>query len=160
MRFVRRLETIHRAQIADMLARVPEFTKADVAVALELIDETYMLGSVDSGYRFCVAVGDVDGEVRGYACWGETPIAQGVYDLYWMVVDPAVQRHGIGRALMDAVEQDVGELTGARIIRLETAGKDPAQHFYRACGYRQVGLIEDFYWRGNDLITMTKRLVP
>jgi len=156
MKIARRLETIHRQQIAEMLARVPEFTKADVAVALELVDEALIL-PINSGYRFCVAVDAVD-TVFGYACWGETSIAQGVYDLYWMVVDPAVQRHGIGRDLMNAVEQDVEQLTGARIIRLETAGKDPAQHFYRACGYRQVGLIEDFYWRGNDLITMTKRV--
>jgi len=156
MRFVRRLETIHRAQIAEMLGRVPQFTEADVVVAMELVDEGLVDG-INSGYRFVLAV-NLMGEVCGYACWGETPIAQGVYDLYWIVIDPAVQGHGIGRELMGAVEQDVEQLTGARIIRLETAGKDPAQHFYRACGYRQVGLIEDFYWRGNDLITMTKRV--
>jgi len=58
-----------------------------------------------------------------------------------MAVDPSRQRRGIGRALMDAAEQFVGEWRGDT-VRLD-AYDDPAGAgaFYEKCGYTERGRV-------------------
>ena len=55
----------HRARLVDLLADTPEFTAAEVEVALELVDSTLAHPGSDD-YRFVVSE---EGEaLRGYAC--------------------------------------------------------------------------------------------
>jgi ribosomal protein S18 acetylase RimI-like enzyme len=147
----------HRAKLADLLAQTPEFTRAEVDVALELVDCTLGDPSSDD-YRFLVA--EDGGEVLGYACFGATPMTEGCFDLYWLVVGRAARRSGVGRELMAAVEEVMRGL-GARLVRVETAGLDSyaaARGFYRGIGYAEAARIRDFYWPGNDLYIFTKYL--
>jgi len=113
-----------------------------------------------SGYIFTVArEGD---DVLGYACFGPVPLTAGVYDLYWIAVDPAARGNGIGRALMEQMEAEV-KARGGRLILIETSGTlpyAPTRRFYESCGYRYQAVIHDFYAIGDDLITYGKVLVP
>jgi ribosomal protein S18 acetylase RimI-like enzyme len=152
-----KLEPRHRAKLASLLGATPEFTRPEVDVALELIDCGLAEPSPDD-YRFFVRQeGD---EVLGYVCFGATPMTEGCFDLYWLVVDRRARRAGVGRELMAAVERDLAN-EGARIIRVETAGLDSyaaARRFYQRIGYREAARLRDFYWRGNDLCIFTKYL--
>lgn len=132
------------------------FTEEELAVALELID----LGLSDDpqGYRFVVAArGD---EVLGYACYGQTPLTDGVYDLYWIAVAPSAQGGGVGRALLEAAERQAGEL-GGRMMLIETASKPSyasTRAFYLETGYREIARIPDFYRLGDDKVIYQRRL--
>ena len=152
-----KLEPHHRAKLADLLAATPEFTRPEVDVALELIDCALADSSCDD-YRFIVRQkGD---RVLGYACFGATPMTEGCFDLYWLVVDRDARRAGVGRELMTAVERELAA-SGARLIRVETAGLASyvaARDFYQRIGYREVARLRDFYWPGNDLYIFTKYL--
>ena len=56
-----------------------------------------------------------------------------------MAVDPAVQRRGIGRQLLEAAAS-VARAWPADAIRLDTYDADAgAGPFYVKCGYREVG---------------------
>jgi ribosomal protein S18 acetylase RimI-like enzyme len=147
----------HRAKLASLLDQTPEFTRAEVAVALELVDAALADPSADD-YRFIVAQeGD---RVLGYACFGSTPMTEGCFDLYWLVVGQEARRLGVGRELMSAVEAVLRD-EGARLVRVETAGLESyaaARAFYERVGYREVARLRDFYWRGNDLFIYTKYL--
>jgi ribosomal protein S18 acetylase RimI-like enzyme len=147
----------HRAKVASLLAQTPEFTRAEVDVALELVDAALADPSADD-YRFVVAE---DGDkVLGYACFGSTPMTEGCFDLYWLVVGQAARRLGVGRELMSAVETLLRD-EGARLVRVETAGLESyaaARAFYERVGYSEVARLRDFYWRGNDLFIYTKYL--
>src|SRR6266496_6466362 len=91
----------HRSKLANLLAATTEFTSADVAIALELVDCALSEPSADD-YRFILwEEGD---RVLGYACFGATPMTEGCYDLYWLVVDKKARRTGIGRELLASVE--------------------------------------------------------
>ena len=61
---------------------------------------------------------------------------------YWietLMVDPAVRRSGMGRALVQALI-DHGEATGARGIDLESYRMSaPASFLYRSMGFRRLG---------------------
>jgi ribosomal protein S18 acetylase RimI-like enzyme len=147
----------HRAKLASLLAQTPEFTRAEVDVALELID-CALADPLADDYRFVVA--EEGDELLGYACFGATPMTEGCFDLYWLVVGRGARRSGVGRELMTAVE---GLLRGqgARLVRVETAGLESyaaARAFYQRVGYAEVARLRDFYWRGNDLYIYTKYL--
>jgi ribosomal protein S18 acetylase RimI-like enzyme len=147
----------HRAKLARLLADTPEFTAADVAVALELIDCALSNPTADD-YRFIVS--EEGDELVGYACFGATPMTEGCFDLYWLVVQRSSRKSGRGRELLSAVERTLAS-GGARLVRLETAGLEsyrPARAFYEASGYQEAGRIRDFYWPGNDLYIYVKYL--
>ncbi len=141
-----------RAPIEALLCATNAFTDAEVLVALELVDEPRA-----SGYRFVVA--EVEGQVAGYACFGETPCTVGTYDLYWIAVDPARQNLGLGRALLDAVERAVRAENG-RLLVIETASKPEyaaTRAFYERCGLELAARIRDFYARGDDKLVYCRR---
>jgi len=147
----------HRSKLADLLGDTPEFTPAEVNIALELIDAA-LLDPDRGDYRFVLF--EAESAVVGYACYGPTPMTEGCFDLYWLVVARGARRTGIGRELMAAVEQSLGA-QGARLIRLETAGLASyadARAFYTRRGYHQAGHIPDFYFPGNDLHVYVKYL--
>jgi ribosomal protein S18 acetylase RimI-like enzyme len=147
----------HRAKLASLLADTPEFTAPEVDVALELVDAA--LAEPERGdYRFVLF--ERDERVLGYACYGPTPMTDGTFDLYWLVIDRAVRRTGLGGLLLSNVERRLAS-SGARLLRLETAGLssyDAARRFYLRQGYQLAGRIRDFYWVGNDLHVYVKYL--
>jgi ribosomal protein S18 acetylase RimI-like enzyme len=147
----------HRAKVVSLLAATSEFTRGDVEVALELVD-CALADPLSDDYRFIVA--EEGDRLLGYACFGATPMTEGCYDLYWLVVDPGARRAGVGAELMAAIETLLRGL-GARLVRVETAGLDAyraARAFYERVGYCEVARLRDFYWPGNDLCIYTKYL--
>jgi ribosomal protein S18 acetylase RimI-like enzyme len=96
----------------------------------------------------------------GYACFGPHSLTQGTYDLYWIVVDPTAQGHGIGHALLARVEAEV-QARGGRLLLVETSGTPayaPARRFYESSGYRCEAVVHDFYAPGDDLLIFSKDL--
>ncbi|MBX3444512.1 MAG: GNAT family N-acetyltransferase [Planctomyces sp.] len=133
------------------------FTAAEVDVAVELVDERLAKGEA-SGYEFLFA--DQDGAVAGYACYGEIACTVGSYDLYWVAVDPALQRQGLGRRLVDEVERRIAERQGRKAY-IETSSRalyEPTRQFYLRCGYREVARFPDFYAPEDDKVVYEKSL--
>jgi len=52
-----------------------------------------------------------------------TPLTEGTWDIYWIVVDNAFRGTGIGRALLRHAEQEI-QNAGGRMILIETSSKD------------------------------------
>ena len=110
-------------------------------------------------YEARILVGDDDVPLS-YACFGQTPMTEATFDLYWLVTAAASRGKGLGKQLLTVVEQ---ELTARRAltVRIETSsleGQGGALRFYQQAGYDVVGRIADFYRPGDDLITLAKRL--
>lgn len=155
---LRPLARADRAPIEAVLRATAAFTEEEVAVALELIDEGLSPGSGED-YRFLVAQGEAS-RVAGYACYAPAPLTDGVYDLYWIAVDPALQGFGIGRALLEGVEGAVTAGRG-RMVLIETASKPSyaaTRAFYLRCGYAEEARVRDFYRVGDDKVVYAKRL--
>jgi len=66
-----------------ILKNTPEFLPPEVIVAGELID-AFLEEEKSSGYHIYVA--DMDGEIAGYVCYGDTPLTEATWDLYWIAV--------------------------------------------------------------------------
>jgi D-alanine-D-alanine ligase len=134
------------------------FNQEEVECVNELWQQFLKLGSKSSGYYFLV---EKEGDrVLGYACYGPRSLTSGTFDLYWIAVDPAIRRGGIGRKLLSACEDAIQKL-GGRLLVLETSGLPtylPTRNFYLATGYTLEATIKDFYRDGDDLVIFTKHL--
>jgi D-alanine-D-alanine ligase len=154
---LRELRAADRAPIQAMLHACSAFRQDEIAVALELVDAGLGTQSSDP-YHFLVAVENE--HAVGYACYGRTPMTDGVYDLYWIVVDPRVQRAGVGRRLLQGVTADVRARAG-RMVIIETAGKPEyasQRAFYERSGAELLARYPDFYSVGDDKLVYLVRL--
>lgn len=145
------------SQIQDITARTGFFNQEEVECVRAIWEEFVTLGSEVSGYKFLI---DRDGgRVLGFACYGPRDLTSGVFDLYWIAVDPDAHRSGVGRRLLTACEQAVRQ-AGARMLVAETSGTplyEPTRKFYLGMGYTLEANIKDFYSEGDDLAIFIKR---
>ncbi len=158
---IRPLQPRDRSRIEEMVLSSGKFTDKETVTAMELVDEALKKGEEASGYIFAV-LEDRRGPsvVKGYACYGPTPLTQGVYDLYWIVVDPKEQGKGFGRLLIEHVERDVMK-RGGRMILIETSSQESygaTIRFYGRAGYERVARIKNFYRIGDDKLVFSKEL--
>ena len=154
---LRSLRAADRPAIERILRATGVFTGEEVDVALELVD--LGLRPEQREYSF-VVVETVAEAVAGYACFGPTPLTEGVWDLYWIAVDPAIQSRGLGRQILAAVEAAV-RAGGGRMVLVETASKPsykPTRALYRRTNYVEVARIPDFYRVGDDKVIFVKTL--
>ncbi len=155
---IRRLVAADREAVARIIRDVGNFSAAEIDVALELVD-IFLHDPLQNDYDIVVAEFP-DGDVCGYACWGPTPLTRGTYDLYWIATDPVTHGKGIGKALMQYVEEKVRDEQG-RLLVLETSSKesyDKTVGFYRRLGYEEASRIRDFYDVGDDKLVFVKRI--
>ena len=145
-------------QIQDITARIDIFGQPEVDSVKEAWDEYLAYGSPPDGYYFLVYR---DGKkVLGFTCFGIRYLAEGVYDLLWIAVDPDARRKGVGAALISASEEAVRAM-GGRILIAETSGTAEyasTREFYVRMGYENEATIKDFYKLGDDLKIYTKRV--
>ncbi len=117
--------------------------------------------AAETGNREYVGlVAGTEADLVGAIAYGQTPMTEGTYDLYWIACDPPRQRTGVGTLLLGAMEADLRR-RGARLVRVETSGTplyQPTRTFYERSGFREAARIHEFYRPGDDLVVFTRRL--
>lgn len=154
---LRRLTAADRGRIEEITRAAGVFRAEEIPVALEVFDEAVRPAPGQEHYSALAA--DLDGRLAGWICWGPTPCTLGTYDLYWMVVDPALHGAGIGTAMLNEMERRLSGV--ARLIVVETAGRADyagTRAFYEARGYSPAATIPDFYAPGDDQVVYVKRM--
>jgi ribosomal protein S18 acetylase RimI-like enzyme len=154
---IRPMTSEDKPAIIKMLRDIPEFKPSEVDVAKEVID-SYIKEPIRSGYQIFVA--EVGSSIAGYICYGQTPLTEGTWDIYWLAVNPKQQGQGIGTALLEFAEDKINETEG-RLVLIETSSKpeyETTRHFYRSQGYELACSIADFYAPGDDKLVFQKQL--
>jgi ribosomal protein S18 acetylase RimI-like enzyme len=144
-------------QIHDITARAGVFSQEEIDSVPLMFDEYLEQGPEVSGYHFFVY--REGSQVLGFAIFGLRDLTDGVYDLFWIAVDPSARRKGVGRALLSACEDAVHE-AGGRMLIAETSGTteyESTREFYLRMGYVNEASIKDFYSVGDDLMIYVKR---
>ncbi len=156
---VRKPRETDRAALRALVESTGVFTPGEVETAIELFDASLVPGQ-PAGYH-CLMLED-SGALVGYACFGEVPLTQGTYDLYWIAVSSARQRRGLGRATLLAV-LDAVRARGGRKLVAETSDKPgygATNAFYRATGFEEQGRLPDFYRLGDTKVIYVKDVAP
>jgi ribosomal protein S18 acetylase RimI-like enzyme len=157
----------HRNRIREILDATAVFRDDEVAVALELFDETFAAGPARAPYDPGEGVANYEfvgsfsreGQLIGYVCYGATPGTDRVYDLYWIATHPTFQGEGAGTQLLDEVERRLRHRE-ARILVVETSSRSeyaPTRRFYEMRGYQSSAQVSDFYAPGDHRVIYTKR---
>ncbi len=151
-----------RPRIHDILSAVARFTDEEIRWAMDLVDKT--LDDPENGEYVISVLEEPDSgphrAVQGYVCYGPTPRTDGVFDLYWIAVDPRRQGQGFGQVLLRFVENEVRRQNG-RMLLIETRSRPsfaPTIRFYQRSGYDEITRIKDFYRIEDDKIVMCKKL--
>ena len=156
---IRPMESRDKAAVMALIEATNFFHAHEVIVAEELVD--VYLGVPDQKDYQVIVIESAEGEVAGYLTYGPTPMAVGVYALYWMAVDPRAQGQGYGRRLVEWLETYVKAEHG-RLIIIETSSLpkyEPTRRFYLGLKYTEVARIPDYYQEGDDRVIYTKRMV-
>ena len=160
---IRPLRAADRDRIHDILTATARFTEEEVRCAIELVDKT--IADPERGEYIVHVVEEAENgtqRVQGYVCFGATPMTDGVFDLYWIAVDPRRQGQGLGQVLLRFVENEVRKQRG-RMLLIETSSKEsygPTLRFYERSGYDEISRIKDFYRVEDDKIVYCKKLTP
>ena len=151
-------------QDADAIARVAKgagvFTSEELRVVQEMVDG-YFNPEPRDDHTFVIYRNGDPNSIAGFACYGPTPLAQGIWDLYWICVDRPYQSMGIGGQLLENIENQVRK-RGGRAIYLETSSSPeykPAREFYQRHGFECAARFSDFYAPGEDKVVYRKSLV-
>lgn len=143
-----------RDQLIRIIKKQRNFSDADVAIAIEVLDAA--LTSADS-YQGLVAL-DEDKRQYGFVLYGNVPLTVNRYDLYWIAVDPAFKRDGIGTVLLNEMEYRLMQ-NGPGHIYIDTSSTEPylhARRFYEKNDYQPVARLKDFFRPGDDKIIYCK----
>jgi ribosomal protein S18 acetylase RimI-like enzyme len=160
------LQRGHRNRIREILDATSVFRDEEVAIALELFDETFAAGPARAPYDPGDGVANYEfvgsfsreGQLIGYVCYGATPGTDRVYDLYWIATHPAFQGEGAGTLLLDEVERRLRQRE-ARLLVVETSSRPDyaaTRQFYEMRGYGKAVSIADYYAPGDHRVIYTK----
>lgn len=162
------LQKGHRNRIREILDATAVFRDEEVAVALELFDETFAAGPTRAPYDPGDGVANYEfvgsfsreGQLIGYVCYGATPGTDRTYDLYWIAMHPEFQGGGGGSQMLEEVERRLRQ-RDARLLVVETSSRAdyaPTRHFYEARSYICTASLADYYAPGDDRVVFTKKL--
>jgi ribosomal protein S18 acetylase RimI-like enzyme len=155
---IRGIEKRDRRRLEAILKAQEHFNPEEVKVGLELID----IGLIQSGeedYIIRIAEGP-EGQILGYICYGQAPLTDAVYDIYWIVVHPASWNRGAGTSLLHQAEEEM-KRRKARLLLIETSSRPPYEvprAFYRKHGYEERARILDYYEVGDHKLIFGKVL--
>ncbi len=153
---IRRFEPADIGPLTEIVRATDVFRPEEVDVAVELMQVV----ADDSNQKDYIIFTFVDEQnaVRGYYCVGPTPMTRSTFDLYWIVVDPALQGKGVGRQLLGHCEAQVRSL-GGTLVMVETSSLpkyDATRRFYQRASYAQEARVREYYAPGDDLVVYSK----
>jgi len=146
--------------LGNLIDSIDIFSSEEKKVAKEVVLEASLYCNSEKFPPYKILIYSQENKILGYICYGETPITQGTYDLYWMATCPSFQGKGIGKQLILAMISDLNK-RGGRLIRVETSGLsyyDKTREFYIKNNFEESGRIKDFYKKGDDIVIYTYRI--
>ncbi|HOT72703.1 MAG TPA: GNAT family N-acetyltransferase [Anaerohalosphaeraceae bacterium] len=154
---IRPAQAFDETAVMDLLEKTGFFRGVELAVAREVFCEA-VSGKPECTYQSYVA--DTGGKAVGWVCFGPTPCTVGTFDMYWIAVNPAMQRKGIGKLLSQFAEEVIKQQNG-RLIVVETSGLpqyEPTRRFYEKNDYFLAAEVPDFYAPGDSKCIYLKPL--
>ncbi len=154
----RKVAARDRSALVSIIEGTDNLSAEEMECAVELLG-VYLEDPSGDEYLFAAAV-DLTDTPAGYVCYGPAALADGVYDIDWILVGREKRGRGIGTLLLDFAESEAGA-GGARMLTAETSGLPsygPARSFYLSKGFCEEARISDFFKPGDDKVIFVKRL--
>ena len=147
-------DAIHQLALANNMFAPEELEGID-----EMLDG-FWAGEMP-GHRWLVAVEGED--VRAAAYVAPEPFADRLWNMYFIAVRPESHGGGLGRSLIEFIEEQLRALgeEEARVLLVETSDTDQyerTRRFYTEYGFEEEARIRDYYGPGDAKVVFWKRL--
>ena len=132
------------------------FNDKEIEVAVEVIMDAIMHPAKEEYFILCAF--DALNDLAGFICFGPIPMTDGCYDLYWIAVGEKFSRNGIGKKLLDSMEDFIAK-GKARRIYIDTSSTPlyaAARTFYKKNGFHVISKLKDFYRPGDHKMIFMK----
>jgi len=133
------------------------FQPMELETVQEVFDE-YFYAEHEKGHRsFTLDEGD---HINGFIYIAPACLAQGTWELWWIVVRPTVQGAGHGKNMLQFAEEAIRS-AGGRQIYMDTSSAplyEPTRRFYLRHGYVEAARLPDFYAIGDAKVIYRKVL--
>jgi len=129
------------------------------ALLRDVLDELHA-GRLGEDHLASVWVDGPAGPPAGWVYFSRNAMANQIWDLWWIGVDPVRHGQGIGAELLRFVEAHVHS-AGGRVLLIETSSLPKLERtrmFYAKRGYTACGQVPDFYADGDDKVIFAKRI--
>ncbi len=144
--------------IREILESSGYFYDFETDIALELAELNFNKGEEESGYNFLIA--ENEGKTIAFACYGKTPCTLSSFDLYWIAVHKASMNMGLGKIMMNLIEDDVAS-RGGENLWIETSSRplyESTRQFYLKINCEKIAELPDFYAPDDHKVVFLKRL--
>ena len=118
-RIIRRAAAYDREAVLALVNQPTFFRPDELEIAREVFDDAIKGGEQGHYQSFVI---EEEGHVAGWVCYGPTPCTLGTFDIYWIAVAANMQGGGLGKALMQFAEKEIGK-HGGRLAVIETSGR-------------------------------------
>src|SRR5262245_1469931 len=144
--------------LVSLTAETGVFNDLEIKTLRGVFRDYYKSAYDEEGHRCFTAFGP-DGPT-GFVYLAPDEMAEGAWELWWIVVAKPHQGKGLGGEMLAFAEQ-FARSHGVRVITLDTSSLPqsvPTHNFYRKYGYAHVGTLAEYYRDGDDKLIFLKRI--
>lgn len=151
------MEKSKKQRYLDIAASSPAFKPSEINILSEVIDD--YIKKPDDDYIIIDEM--IDNKEAGFVVFGSASLTDYAWDIYWLAVDKAYQRKGLGKKLIKSTVDYALKKADKAILRIEASGRatnEKVLAFYQALGFIEGGRIPDFYSDKDDLVIYYKNV--
>lgn len=148
-----------REALLAIAVRTGLFTSDEAESLLGGVLDGLASGSLPEGHQAAACRLRAGESFIGWTYFAPDPHAQGVWNLWWIGVDPEHHGAGAGVQLLRHAEKTVAA-EGGRVLVIETSDAPAlasARRLYAAQGYLECGRIPNFYAEGESKVVFARR---
>jgi ribosomal protein S18 acetylase RimI-like enzyme len=150
-----------RAHLLGIATRTGLFSEEEAESLLGGVLDGLKATELPEGHQAFSCRKEADGAAVGWCYFAPDDHAAGVWNLWWIGVDPTEHGSKAGRAILAHVEESVIR-AGGRLLVIETSDSEAlarARRFYTRAGYKDCGHIPHFYAE-NEAKVIFARCLP
>jgi ribosomal protein S18 acetylase RimI-like enzyme len=159
MLIIQNVNSKDRSHLLSIACATNLFTPEDAEALLGEVLDGIFSGALSPDHQAICCRVDESGDIVGWSYFAPDQFAEGVWNVWWIGVQPSSHGTGAGKQLLRHVETKIASL-GGRIVVIETSDSEEfarARKFYANEGYSECGRVPEFYGEGESKVIFSRR---
>jgi N-acetylglutamate synthase-like GNAT family acetyltransferase len=123
-------------QMVDLIKKT--FSQEDAEYAHSEINEMFSDSIVKPNYM----IAEENGKIIGITGFSSSWFDFNMYEIFWVGVDPNVQKKGIGKLLVAKVLEEIGKFSGQNKADMAILSTE-AVTFFEKCGFEKISQLRN-----------------
>jgi ribosomal protein S18 acetylase RimI-like enzyme len=157
--FIQTVTSNERSQLLAIASSTKLFTPDEAEALLGEVLDGIFSGALPPEHQAVCCRATEGGDALGWSYFAPDQYAEGIWNVWWIGVQPSSHGTGAGKQLLRAIEAKV-ESAGGRVMIIETSDSDAfarARKFYSNEGYSECGRVPEFYGESEGKVIFARR---